>query len=261
MNRYLLLASLLLTAACGQTGKKAADAQQADGRSADSMQVDDGVAAPDVSDARGPGDGGGDAGKGDASIDVPEGTREDEVAMDSLSVDLVQDLATPPEVNEDAPDLHVDAPVLPDAGADAYEGGGVFGTAILTSGDCMPPAPPTCAQGETLTSGDIYFVNVSTEESHTAWWVEDEYHVHLPDGEYYVWPDIGWNSGAVAKECWEELAQCSDADYDFVKGDFDYMADKAKCTSDSLWQSHDRCNVVVSGAVFRVDIDIDNVAY
>jgi len=261
MYRYLLLLLLLPIVACGGTGGKAADTRQADGQSADSTQFEDGAAVLDVPDISGPPDPGGDAGEGDQRVAPPDAAEKDELSPDVSPTDVAQDLPLAPEVDEDAPDSPTDALFLPYADADAYEGGEVFGTVTVTSGDCMPPAPPTCAQAETLTSGDIYFVNVESEESYSAWWEGDEYHVHLPDGEYYVWPDIGWNSGAVAKECWEDLTQCSETDYAFIQGDFDYMADKAKCTADALWQSHDRCNVVISGAFFRVDIDIDNVAY
>lgn len=261
MYRYLLFFMLAPIIACGQTGRKAADAQQTDRQSADSTQVADRVAVPDAADIRrlpvadvGTGD-------GDQRVISPDAAEKDEWSPDVSPTDIAQDLPLVPEVHEDAPVSPPDAPLLPDTGTDASPGGGVFGTVTVTSGDCMPPAPPACAQAEILASGDIYFVNVDSEQSYSAWWEDDEYQVYLPDGEYYVWPDVGWNGGTVAKECWEDLTQCSQSDYAFIQGDFDYMAAQAKCASDGLWQSHNRCNVLISGTIFRVDIDIDNVAY
>jgi hypothetical protein len=135
------------------------------------------------------------------------------------------------------------------------------GTVTLLSGDCMPPAPPTCAQAEVIGAGDIFFLDIVTGKGFAAWWEEGTYQVLLPDGEYYVWPDIGWGAGIVAPACWLDLAQCSPGDLAFVQGEFDYMAGQAKCTQDALWDSHDRCNVVIAGCTIQLDIQIDNVAY
>ena len=138
---------------------------------------------------------------------------------------------------------------------------GVYGKVTLVHGDCMPIAPPDCAKEEHV-AGELYFIDVDTGASYWTLSEEDgSYEIVLQDGEYYLWPDIGWSTGTFSKPCLQNLVECTQQEFDFLQGDFEYMEDRPDCTDDDLWQSHNRCNVVIQGTWFKVDVIIDNVSY
>jgi len=206
---------------------------------------------------------------GDSAVEVRQadlGPGESLGGDEARLVDLPSPDAAPEEVGQ--PDVPVDGAEGPpdllepaDVAYDSHQSGGVWGRVTLMQGNCMPPSPPDCAQ-MLFPAGDIFFVNVDSEESFfTTSSDTGEYEVSLPDGEYYVWPDMGWDKGYIPKECWLDLAQCSEDEYAFVKGDFAYMEGQKVCSDDSLWQSHDRCNVLIQGIAFQLDLTIDNIAY
>ena len=156
---------------------------------------------------------------------------------------------TPPETVEVIEDV-----------LEVQEKTGVYGKVTLVEGDCMPPAPPDCEQAGPA-AGELYFIDVETGASFWTQSQEDgSYEIVLQDGEYFLWPDIGWGASAFSKLCLQNLADCTPQEYDFIQGDFEYMKDKPDCTDDDLWQSHDRCNVVIQGTWFKLDVIIYNVS-
>jgi len=245
------------------------------GKSAGTVSVDQGVTdigpgrdAPRTRDSRGPTDAVERIAPSDGIVDratvdggTPDGRAGDSPGIDDLPGDSgLPDIPGPADT-ADAADTLPDLPGAPDAVGDGHLQGGVYGKVLVLEGNCMPPAPPDCEQ-EVPGVGKIFFVEVTSESSFaTASDDDGEYEIALPDGEYYVWPAIGWDAGYISEECWLALDQCSEDEYSFIQGDFDYMEGAAKCTSDALWQSHARCNVVISGNLFKLDMIIDNVAY
>lgn len=193
----------------------------------------------------------------------------DLAAADLVSADLAADLSQPGELRTipDAVPEVADIAPAPDLSAEtlgedaAHPGSGVYGTLMVTKGNCMPPSPPDCAQ-ILFPSADLFFIEINSEAS--FWTTSSDvgvYEISLPAGEYYVWPDVGWNQGTLSLDCLKDLAHCTPDEYSFFKGDFEYMEGQGKCNSDALWESHDRCNVVITGETFKLDISIDNVAY
>ena len=140
---------------------------------------------------------------------------------------------------------------------------GVYGTLKIIQGNCMPgPGRPlNCSFVSYVNNGVIYFLDIQERKSYIATSNKDGFfEIELPNGEYYIWPDVGWNAGYISEICWLNLTNCDGREYDFIEGEFEYM-DGELCRSDGDWETHSRCNALIDSSLFRIDITIDNVAW
>ncbi|MEK6925645.1 MAG: hypothetical protein AABW50_00040 [Nanoarchaeota archaeon] len=138
---------------------------------------------------------------------------------------------------------------------------GVYGGFTIIKGDCMssPGKSGTCAF-ESYVSGKIFFFNVENNQTYTTESNERGcFEINLPNGEYYIWPDVGWNLGYIKENCWNNLSNCTEKEIGFIKSELEYMQGKI-CRDNSNWGSPSRCNILINDSYFRIDLTISNVA-